>query len=173
MRELATADRIRHFIDELGRVTSADSTMYLTGGATAVLIGWRESTIDVDIKLVPETDELLRAIPSLKERLQINVELASPDHFIPVKEGWESRSPFIMDAGRLTVRHFELCAQAVGKLERAHAQDLADVDAMIERDLVTSQEILEYFEAIRPFLYRFPAIDPSAFEERVRSFAAE
>ena len=69
--------------------------MYLTGGATAVLIGWRESTIDVDIKLVPETDELLREIPSLKERLQINVELASPDQFIPVREGWrKSGLPF-------------------------------------------------------------------------------
>src|SRR6201999_1643214 len=32
--------------------------VYLTGGATAVLYGWRESTIDVDIKVVPDNDEL-------------------------------------------------------------------------------------------------------------------
>lgn len=143
--------------------------MYLTGGATAVLLGWRDSTIDVDIKLVPKTDELLRSIPDLKERLEINVELASPDHFIPVREGWESRSPFVVDSGCLTVRHFELCAQAVGKLERAHAQDLADVQAMIDRGLVTSQEILEYFDVIRPHLYLFPAIDPASFERSVRT----
>ncbi len=173
MRQLATGERIRRFIDEFGRMAATRSTMYLTGGATAVLIGWRESTIDVDVKLVPETDELLRAIPALKERLQINVELASPDQFIPVKEGWESRSPFVLDAGLLTVRQFEFVAQAVGKLERAHTQDLSDVEAMVQRSLVTRQEILEYFEEIRPFLYRFPAIDPPAFEERVRSFAAD
>jgi hypothetical protein len=31
----------------------------------------------------PESDELLRAIPKLKETLNINVELASPDQFMP------------------------------------------------------------------------------------------
>ncbi|MCA1834382.1 MAG: hypothetical protein ABR548_15560 [Actinomycetota bacterium] len=172
MRELATAERINRFLHELGRASSAQSTLYLTGGATAVLVGWRDSTIDVDIKLVPETNELLRSIPRLKENLRVNVELASPDQFIPVKEGWESRSPFVMDTGCLTVRHFEFCAQAVGKLERAHTQDLADVEAMVERNLISREQIIDYFEAIRGFLYRFPAIDPRAFERSIRMFAS-
>lgn len=163
MRELATAERIRRFIDALGGTRSAPSTMYLAGGATAVLIGWRDSTIDVDIKLVPDTDELLRALPGLKERLRINVEFASPDQFIPVKHGWEERSPFVADAGCLTVRHFEPCAQAVGKLERAHAQDLADVREMLTRGLVDTATLQKEFAAIEPQLYRFPAIDPAAF----------
>jgi hypothetical protein len=173
VRELATAGRINSFIEEVGRAASSPATMYLAGGATAVLLGWRETTIDVDIKLVPESDELLRAIPRLKEELKINVELASPDHFIPVKDGWEARSPHIRDVGRLTVRHFELCAQAVGKLERAHSQDLADVDALVDRGLVTKQQIVKYFEEVKPLLFRFPAIDPAAFEDRVRTFAAQ
>ena len=172
MRELATAEAILRFIDHLGRVASEPVTMYLAGGATAVLIGWRESTIDVDIKLVPEADELLRAIPSLKERLRINVEFATPDHFIPVGDGWESRSPFVADAGRLTVWHFDLCAQAIGKLQRAHLQDLDDVRAMVERGLVSKEQILGSFENIRSQLYRFPAIDPPAFEQRVRRLAS-
>ena len=65
------------------------------GRATAVLYGWRESTIDVDMKMVPDLDRVFRTIPEIKERLQINIELASPDDFIPVREGWEDRSPFI------------------------------------------------------------------------------
>lgn len=60
-----------------------------------MLIGWRETTIDVDIKLVPERDEILRAIPRLKENLEINVELASPGDFIPELPDWQSRSAFI------------------------------------------------------------------------------
>jgi hypothetical protein len=34
-----------------------------------VLAGWRESTIDVDLRFEPEADELLRALPALKESL--------------------------------------------------------------------------------------------------------
>ena len=41
--------------------------VYLTGGATAVLHGWRDATVDVDIKLVPDADEVLRAIPAIKD----------------------------------------------------------------------------------------------------------
>ena len=60
--------------------------VYLAGGATALLHGWRGSTIDVDIKIVPDVDRLFRAMPKIKERLQLNDELASPDDFIPLRE---------------------------------------------------------------------------------------
>ena len=165
MRELATAERIRRFIDELGRIATSRSTMYLTGGATAVLLEWRDSTIDVDIKLVPETDELLRSIPSLKERLQINVELASPDHFIPVKPGWEDRSPFEAREGLLSFHHFDLYAQALAKIERGHSQDVADVQEMLKRGLVERDGLRAYFAAIEPLLYRYPALDAGSFRQ--------
>jgi hypothetical protein len=57
-----------------------------------VLAGWRYTTIDIDVKLVPEADLLLRAIPHLKASLHINVELASPTDFIPVPPRWEDRA---------------------------------------------------------------------------------
>lgn len=83
MRRLATGERIRAFLDRLGQRASEPATVYLTGGATAVLMGWRDATIDVDLKLVPDRDELLRLLPALKEELEINVELASPDLSTP------------------------------------------------------------------------------------------
>jgi hypothetical protein len=55
----------------------------------------RRSTVDVDIRLVPEVDSVLRAILRIKEELRINVELAAPDDFIPVPAGWEGRSLFV------------------------------------------------------------------------------
>src|SRR5581483_1686841 len=106
---------IRRFLRELGRAADAEASCYLTGGATAVLIGWRESTIDVDVRLVPEADALLRAIQRLKD------ELASPADFIPVPAGWQERSTFVAREGRLSVYHFDLVAQALAKVERAHA----------------------------------------------------
>ena len=59
------------------------SRVYLVGGASAVLLGWRVATIDIDLKIVPETDEILRSLPKLKEQLHLNIELASPQDFIP------------------------------------------------------------------------------------------
>ena len=145
MRELADADRIRRLMQELGREPVAGARVYFTDGATAVLYGWRESTIDVDMKIVPELDSILRALPRLKERLRINVELASPGDFVPVPAGWEERSPFISREGRVNFHHFDPYAQALAKVERAR----------------------EYFESIEEQLYRSPAVDPEAFRRAV------
>lgn len=151
----------------LGRVAREETVCYLTGGATAVLLGWRESTIDVDIRLVPELDHVLRAIPGLKDELRINVELASPGDFVPLPPGWEARSPFEAREGTTTFRHFDLYAQALAKLERAHEQDLEDVRALLERGLVEPERALRCFDEIEPELYRFPAVDPRSFRARV------
>jgi len=151
----------------LGHSADSDGACYFTGGATAVLLGWRQSTIDVDIRLAPETDPLLRAIQKLKDDLEINVELASPADFIPVPAGWEDRSVFVGREGRLTYYHFDLLAQALAKLERAHSQDLDDVAAMMDRELIEPGAALRYFEQVEPELFRFPAIDPRAFKRRV------
>src|SRR3990170_3622189 len=150
MREVADTERIERFMRALGRAADADCACYFTGGATAVLLGWRGSTIDVDIRLVPESDTLLRAIQRIKEELQINVELASPDDFIPVPAGWEGRSVFVTREGRVSFYHFDPYSQALGKLERAHDQDLGDVRAVVERRLVDPSRALAYREEIEP-----------------------
>lgn len=82
-------------MDELGRAASGPSRVYFVGGSSAVLIGWRDATIDVDLALRPSDDALLRAIPQLKDALDINIELASPADFIPLPGGWEDRCPLI------------------------------------------------------------------------------
>lgn len=169
MRALADADRIRAFMQALAEDARVEARVYFTGGATAVLLGWRASTIDVDVKLVPEHDALLRAIPPLKERLQLNVELASPVDFIPVAPGWEERSPFVARHGRLSYHHFDLYAQALAKVERGHAQDMADVREIVRRTLIAAPRALEYFQMIEPELYRYPAVDPAAFRRAVEA----
>jgi hypothetical protein len=167
MREPADLNRIRRFMRALGEEARTDARVYFTGGATAVLQGWRASTIDVDVKMVPESDELFRAIPALKERLQLNVELASPDNFIPVRTDWEERSPFIAREGRVSFHHFDLCAQALAKIERGHAQDLDDVREFLRRGLIDRAELARYFETVAQQLYRYPAVDPASFRIRV------
>jgi hypothetical protein len=150
-------------MESLGREVRSEGRVYLTGGACAVLLGWRASTLDVDVKLIPDSDDLLRPLPRLKEALQINVELAAPDQFIPPLPGWPERSPFIERFDRVSFFHYDFYAQALAKAERAHAQDVEDVRAMIAHRLVDPARALELLAAIEPELYRYPALDPAAF----------
>lgn len=173
MRALADRERIGRFMRALGRSADREGICYFTGGATAVLYGWRASTIDVDVLLVPESDALLRAIRETKDELPINVELASPLDFIPAVPGWEERSVSIGREGRLSFLHFDLVSQALAKAERAHAQDLEDIAAMLDLGLIEPVAVRAAFERIEPELYRFPAIDPRAFRRRVEELFPE
>src|SRR5437879_9951512 len=110
---------------EIGRRATSPGTIYLTGGSTALLLGIREQTIDVDIKLDPEPGGVFEAIASLKEALQLNVELASPDDFLPPLPGWRERSRHITTAGEVEFKHYDLYSQALAKIERGHDQDIA------------------------------------------------
>ena len=169
MRERVTEPRLRAFMRALAREARSEGRVYITGGASSVLLGWRDSTLDVDLKIVPEHDHLLRAIPNLKESLHINVEQAAPDQFIPALPGWEERSPFIEREGLLSFHHYDFYAQALAKIERNHDIDRRDVRDMIAAGLVDKQKLLELFRAIEPELYRFAAVDPAAFKRRVES----
>ena len=167
MRELTTPERLHRFIVELGRVVSEPVDVYFTGGVTAILHGWRDATVDIDLTMVPESDELLRALPRLKETLSLNIELAAPSHFIPELPGWRERSRFIAREGSVSFYHYDLYAQALSKIERGHDQDHRDVRRMIDDGHVDRIELLERFEQIEPHLYRFPAIDPASFRRAV------
>lgn len=169
MRDLATVDRIREFMRRLGEAVREETRIYLTGGATAVLIGWRESTIDVNIKPVPDRDDVFQALPRLKEALRLNVKLASPDQFIPPLPDWESRSPLISRQGRVAWHHYDPFAQALAKIERDHERDRTDVREMLRRGMVDPERLRSLFEQIRGNLIRCPAIDATAFTRRVEA----
>ena len=170
MRQPVDLARLRDFMRALGTSARSRANVYVTGGATAVLHGWRASTVDVDLKLVPDADDLLRAIPALKDRLQINVELASPGDFIPELAGWQGRSPFVVQEGPLAFHEYDFYGQALSKIERGHERDLVDVREMIARGLIERAKLLEEFARIEPELYRFPAISPKRFREALEAF---
>lgn len=171
MRDAIDAGRVRAFLTALGERLNHPTVVYLTGGATAVLEGWRATTIDLDLKLEPDV-EALSLLPRLKEELRINVELASPDHFLPPVPGWKSRSPYVTTAGKLEVRHFDLYSQALAKIERGFERDLRDVRAMIERGLVDREKLAQSAQEIVPELPRYPAIDRDSFLRSLGEFLA-
>jgi hypothetical protein len=122
MRADADRARIERLLSALGRHGSTGDRIYLAGGTSAVALGWRPFTQDVDLRLEARDETpLLRAITELKD--------------------------------------IDFALQALAKLERGLERDLADVTAMLDRRLTTTDAIAHTFEAIEPELYRFPAID--------------
>jgi len=87
VRALTDETKLREFLAALGKRVSQPTNLYLVGGATAVLYGWRDTTIDIDFTLSPERDEVLRAVPDLKRSLGINIELAAPHSLHPSPAG--------------------------------------------------------------------------------------
>lgn len=172
MRETVDVERVSRFMRAVGAAADHEGDCYFTGGATAVLLGWRDSTIDVDVVLTPEQDAVLRALPRIKNELRVNVELISPGDFIPLPFDWKERRLSIGREGRLSFHHFDLYSQALAKLERGHEQDIADVRAMIAAGLVDADRALGLYGQIEPDLYRFPAIDPRSFRRRVEEVVA-
>jgi hypothetical protein len=146
--------------------------MYLTGGATAVLEGWRDSTVDIDVRFEPDSDAALSRIRDLKEELAVNVELASPLDFLPPLPGWEERSRFRFREGNLEVFDFDPYSQALSKLQRGFELDREDVDHMVLSGQVEPARLHELFEEIEPELFRFPAVDPASLRAAVESLVS-
>ena len=165
-----TKEKLLKFLDRLGASAQAAGTCFITGGASAVLLGWREATIDVDLKFDPEPAGVFEAIPALKRALQVNVELAAPSDFLPPLRQWRERCKFIGRYGHLEVYHYDFYSQALSKVERGHAKDLLDVREMLRRKLVNPAELLAHAEAIRPDIKRYPAVDEDSFIQRVKEF---
>jgi hypothetical protein len=169
MRQKVTLARLEEFMKALGSEVTDAARVFLVGGASAVLLGWRDSTIDVDLKLVPENDEILRKLPALKERFELNIELAAPDDFIPELPGWQERSRFIRQEGKITFLHYDFYAQALAKIERGHKTDLKDVNDLIQNDLVNPNRLLQLFSQIEDLLHKYPALDGPSFRSAVES----
>jgi hypothetical protein len=100
----------------------------------------------------------------------INIELASPQDFLPPLPGWRDRSIFIGKQGKVSFYHYDFTAQALSKLSRGFDRDVSDVQAMYEQNLFSLEALRDSFEAIAPELIRFPALDPDVIRSRVERF---
>src|SRR5437899_6729929 len=145
MRRSVSIETLKQFMQELAAAARSSGKVYFTGGATALLLGFREQTIDIDLKMDPEPEGAFEAIAVLKNQLDVNVELASPDDFIPPSRDWREQSRYIDRIGSVEFFHYDFALQALAKLERGHAQDLEDVNSLVREGYVTKAELKERF----------------------------
>lgn len=173
MRAELDENRVRALMRAIGRAARGSGRIYVTGGTSAVLEGWRRSTVDADLKLDPEPPGVFEALRRIKDDLDVNVELAAPDDFIPPLPGWRERSRHIERCGAVDFYHYDFYAQALAKIERGHDRDVGDVREMIGRGLVAAAELRRLFRAIEPALVRYPAIDAEVFARKLEEILAE
>ena len=167
MRDLTTLERLNTFFDRIQRGVRDQVSIYLTGGACALLKGWRETTLDIDFIFEPELEVIYRSIPELKNDLKINLEIASPSHFLPELPGWKDRSEYIKTCGKVSFYHYDFYSQALSKLERFHVQDLRDIQSMLDNSLIIPEKLLEYFKVIEPKIFKYPNVDSKDLEKKI------
>jgi hypothetical protein len=170
MRSNVDPQKIEQLMKALGREARGSGCIYFTGGASALIIGWRTSTVDIDIRLDPEPPGIFQAIAKLKQELDINIELASPQDFLPQLPGWRDRSVFIGRQGEISFYHYDFTAQALSKLSRGYNRDIDDVLAMYEQKLFTLEKLRDSFDAIESELIRFPSLDADLLRNKIEQF---
>jgi len=167
MRGSTNAEKIRRLMRDLDAAVRSPGRVYFTGGVTAVLLGWRDTTLDVDLKADPEPLGFFESVPKLKDTIDINVELAAPDDFVPALPGWRERSVLIEGRGNIEFFHYDFYGQALSKIERLYERDRTDVARMLKDGLVQKDKLYELFSAIESKLIRYPAIDPPTLRGRI------
>lgn len=170
MRRTITKAIIQNFMKSIGRMLKKKAIFYLTGGSTAILYGFRDGTIDIDI--AGDMDELFSYLPKLKEDLHINIEMAKPTDFVPSLPGELNRHVMIGTFGKATFMHFDPYGQAFSKIVRGHATDLLDVKALVAKELVNAKTLCDWVKQLSDLEFsRYPRLTRSAVEAVVESFA--
>ena len=125
----------------MGR-TRQPGRLYLTGGAALVHRGIRPGqTLDIDIQITIDPANLMAQIAQLKQKMNINIEFASPGDFIPLPTQWEARSEFIKRYNQVDAFYFDWYSLALSKMQRANRQDVLDVQLLVRQGCVDVNEL--------------------------------
>jgi hypothetical protein len=104
------------------------------------------------------------------EKLSVNVELASPDQFVPALNGWRERCEYIGKWGQVEFFHYDFYGQAFSKIVRGHAVDISDVKALVSLRKVDLDILEKLFLEVLPSMNRYPALDMKTVTYQMKSF---
>ncbi|HEX4824114.1 MAG TPA: DUF6036 family nucleotidyltransferase [Candidatus Polarisedimenticolaceae bacterium] len=173
MRQPLTPARVQAFLKELARSAPDRGSyrVFVVGGGTAILLGWRPSTFDLD--LYARDERVFRDIQGIKERLDINVEFARPEDFVPPLSGSDDRHLFVERVGRVELYHYDPYAQLLSKVSRGFAQDLDDARRFVTSGMVDPERFRALVAAIPDKTFaKYPALSKSILLRSVERFLA-
>lgn len=98
MRQRVGRIEIEQFLVQVGR-TRQPGRLYLTGGTALVHRGIRAGqTLGIDLQITIDPAQLMSQVVQLKQRMNINIEFASPGDFMPLPTQWEAHAPNSLNA---------------------------------------------------------------------------
>jgi hypothetical protein len=169
MRQRVGKVEIEQFLIQVGRTHQA-GRLYLTGGAALVHRGIRPGqTLDIDIQITIDPAQLMSQVVQLKQRMNINIEFASPGDFMPLPIQWDARSEFIKRYGQVDIFYFDWYSIALSKMQRASQQDVIDVQSLVVQQFVDVNELdLLYQDVLNkigrsPYDRQFPNLSQQRF----------
>lgn len=171
MREEITRERLGLLMKELARTAPRGRTyrVYLVGGGTAVHLGWRRSSIDVD--LFSDQPDVFKDIQAIKERLGVNVEFARPEEFVPPLRGTLDRHLFVDTIGPISFYHYDPYAQLLSKVVRGFQRDLDDARDFVGRGMVDPELFRSLVAGIPDSEYaKYPSLSRRGVERAVAMF---
>ncbi len=171
MRGSLTRKGVHDLMRELARSAPRRGTyrVYFVGGATAVLQGWRASTIDAD--LYAGKDAVFHGIQSIQERLQLNIEFARPEDFVPALAGSDDRHVVIETIGSVSFHHYDPYAQLLSKVVRGFNRDLQDAKSFLDSGMVDAARFRDLVNGIPDSAYsKYPTLSRQAVREAVDTF---
>lgn len=164
---------IESFLQQLGKTFRKPARLYLVGGAALVHLGVRPGvTQDIDIQVSGDNEgDLIVTIQRLINRLQINVEFASPSDFIPLPTQWEAHARFVGRYGNIDVFYFDFYSIALSKIERGNNRDIADVKLLLQQGIIILDELDKAYQEVLAQLGkgRYPRITPERFAARYQA----
>jgi len=171
VRRSLTRKGLHDLMKELARSAPRRGSyrVFFVGGGTAVLEGWRASTIDAD--LYSDKDEIFHDVQGIKERLKLNIEFARPEDFVPALAGSESRHVFIETVGKVSFYHYDPCAQLLSKVVRGFNRDMQDASSFVTSGMVDPERFRSLVNGIPDAAYsKYPALSRRAVLEAVDDF---
>ena len=173
MRKSLTRERLLAFMQRLAESAPRGRRfrVFVVGGGTAVALGWREATVDVDLYAADEA--VFVDIQRIKESQQVNVEFARPEHFVPPLAGAGGRHIFIATFGAVSFFHYDPYSQLLSKVVRGFRRDLEDARHFIDDALVDAARFGDLVDAIPETVFaKYPALSREAVLNAVESFLA-
>lgn len=171
MREQVTRERLGALMEELARRAPGRGPyrVYFVGGGTAVYLGWRRSSIDIG--LCADSEAIFRDIQQVKQLLNINIEFARPEDFVPPLEGSSNRHVYIDTIRPVTFYHYDPCAQCFSKIVRGFQRDIDDAREFIRSGMVDPERLRSLVASIpeREFA-RYPSLTRTGVESAVSTF---
>lgn len=162
-----TEQTIIEFLSRLGEVYQGEGTLYLLGGSAMCLLGSPRQTEDIDYTFA-STEELdmgLEAsINQLAGEMQLDMELAPIDEFIPLPIDADKRHQLIGRYGKLTVYTYDPYSIALSKVSRGFDSDLEDVLFLLNRGMIEMSRLEVFVTAAIPEALGFD-IDPQEMKQ--------